>query len=150
MMKLSQRPVSDWIALAQLIVGCIFMSGAAQMPFGSLQKPGPAVTPFVFALILTICSIPTLLKGSKNAEPMPRGEAGRTVIVIAALALCYPVALQWLGFSISTVLLVGLVAHALKMPRRQAILLAVVSVGISYLVFHLLLGVPFPGGLVGI
>ncbi|MGB3272155.1 MAG: tripartite tricarboxylate transporter TctB family protein [Xanthobacteraceae bacterium] len=148
-MKLRQQSVSDWVALGQLIVACVFMAGAAQMSFGSLQKPGPAVTPFIFASILAICSVLTLLKGPKDAEPMPRGEARRTVIVVSALALSYPVALPWLGFSISTVVLVGLVAYSLKMPRHQALLLAIISVGISYLLFHLLLGVPFPGGLVG-
>lgn len=149
-MKLwQQRSVSDLVALGQLIVACAFMAGAVQMSFGSLQKPGPAVTPFIFALILAVCSILTLLKGPKDTEPMPRGEARRTVIVVSALALSYPIALQWLGFSISTVFLVGLVAYSLKMTPRQAILLAVISVGISYVIFHLLLGVPFPGGLVG-
>lgn len=146
-MKLSHNSVSHWIALALLIVACIFITGASQVSMGSAQKPGPGVTPLIFAGILAICSVFTLLGRSADAEPLPTGDGARTVFLIAVLALCYPFGLRWLGFLLSTSIMVGSTAYVLKTRPFHAALLAVVSVGVSYVVFALLLGVPLPDGL---
>lgn len=146
-MKLTHKSISHWIALALLIVACIFITGASQISMGTAQKPGPGVTPLIFASILAICSVFTLLGRSADAESLPTGDAAKTVIAIAILALCYPFGLRWLGFLLSTSIMVGGTAYVLKTPRLHAVLLAVVSVGVSYVVFALLLGVPLPDGL---
>ena len=149
-MKLWPRSVSDGIAIAQLAIACVFLSGATQLSFGSSEKPGPGVTPFVFALILVFCSILSLLKQPADAEPLPKGKSGRTVAAIAALALLYPVSVHWMGFPLSTFVLVAATARLLRMSTWQAVFLAFVSVGASYLLFKILLGVPFPRGLPGL
>jgi putative tricarboxylic transport membrane protein len=149
-MKIAQKAMSWWLGWLLLIVALGFVAASSDYSLGSLQKPGPGMVPRFFAVMLGICAIGVLLDHRRSgSEPMPSGAAANTVVVIAVMTLLYPLALKWLGFLISTFVMVGGVGHALKMSATRSMWLALVSVGASYILFALVLGVPLPDGVLG-
>ena len=139
--------------LGRLVPGALFLLGtgaslgAALMPFGSPSQPGPGLYPFMVGIALALVALGLLAtarqsRGGASAElfdPVP--------LAIAVALLVYPAVLGWLGFGVSTgLLLLGL--FLLGEPGRpgRAVGLAILSTLIASLLFGRLLQAPLPTG----
>ncbi|OGL18034.1 MAG: hypothetical protein A3F92_15355 [Candidatus Rokubacteria bacterium RIFCSPLOWO2_12_FULL_71_22] len=141
-------------ALVLLLVAGAVIHQAAALPFGSARNPGPGFVPWWagltlagLALVLATQTLRALrAPGARRARAAPAGEWRRVVRLLAALGL-YALALDPLGYPISTFLLVLL----MRRPTSGGALwsgfaLALLASGGTYLLFAVWLGVPLPPG----
>src|SRR5687767_13501521 len=105
--------LSAALALTLLLVATVFGGAAWHMSLGSMQKPGPAIVPLIFATLLLMCASLLLIRNERTVEPLPSNEAGRAVALIVLIVLFYPALLRWGGFALSTIGLVASVALVL-------------------------------------
>ena len=110
--------------------------------------PGPSLFPRLIALGLFLAGISIIFKGMRNkgaAATRDRARISAGILRLGAgfgLVLAYPIAAQWVHFVPvmgGFILIFGLL---LKNQAWHAILMAVLSAGLMYLMFTQLLGVP--------
>lgn len=141
---------------ADLVAGCMGLIfslavcyGARGMPMGTLGDPGPGFLPFWVGVALVTISLAliasALLDGARLARARA-GQRGRVAGMVAGLLL-YALALEFLGYLVTTFLLLGAFLAILG-QRRWAVVLAfaVLATGGSYALFSLWLRVPLPRG----
>jgi len=124
------------------------------LSFGSLNQPGSAVMPMLVAVFGSIGSLGMVVARFAGAtiegdqpEPWPqRADAVRLLLVILGTAL-YVVALNFLGFFVSTLLFGFFLLRQLndKGAIRNA-LTALAYAALSHVLFVVVLGVPLPRG----
>jgi hypothetical protein len=118
--------------------------------------PQTAFFPRILSLLLLIFSL-ILLAQAMRAKETARGpeqiatqgwvRIGATLATMAAFALV----LETLGFLLSAFLLMVLLLRAIEaQPWHVVIGVALSTALISYLLFARLLGIPLPGGILGI
>lgn len=130
-----------------MVVAAVALVDAYNLPFGSLRHPDSGFFPkslsvllFVFALAIVVSSF------LKNVEPAEFSSRSWLVAIAAAAFIAYALVLPVAGFVLSTIAIMLLVMRGLGgMKWTQAVLIAVLSVGLSYAGF-LQLGVPLPRG----
>jgi putative tricarboxylic transport membrane protein len=139
-----------WMAL-----GCLFVVGALQLGLMRKGVPGPGFLPFLSGLALIFVSlfvlIPALRQGEKaQGDFFP--EPGSLRILLSALAalFAYGVALEYAGYLITTFLFMFFVSRLME-PKgwRTTTLIALLTAGLSYLLFVVLLEVQLPRGPLG-
>jgi len=141
-------------ALALALLGGAAIHQAGKLPYGMVRNPGPGFVPWWTGLTLLGLSLLLGLqaldarraRGPGRAGAPARAEWRRVAALLAALVL-YVVALEPLGYPLSTFLLVLLV---LRPASRRALVpalgLAVLAAGGSYALFAVWLKVPLPPG----
>jgi putative tricarboxylic transport membrane protein len=117
-------------------------------PLGTLQEPGPAYTPLLFAVFLGLMGVLVVARGgsSPRLADTPWPEAPRALIILIGCGVA-TVALEPLGYRLTIAAL--LVFFLGVVERRKPLAVAAVSVGFSLLSFYLigdLLRVPLPVG----
>jgi hypothetical protein len=137
-----------WLALAIFVC-----AESSQVTVGTFHSPGPGFFPFWLGILLGAFSILLLLKNLLSKEKEKIGSVwkaanwGRVLLVPLSL-FAYALLLPKLGYLLSTSGLMILLFVAIE--RRKIwmdILIAVTVVLVSYLIFHLWLGVSLPKGL---
>lgn len=130
------------------------MIESVRLKLDDVREPGPGFFPFVLGLTLAILSIIAFLfpdAQKKAAAFWNDWQKGRGVIAIFGGLIVYLALVRVLGFYIDTFLLM---AFLLKMCGEEGfkrpLLVALITVGVTYLLFHKLLFIPFPAGLLGI
>jgi len=150
--------------IAALVLGLVagaVIHQAAALPFGGARNPGPGFVPWwagvaLAGLSLLLAGLSLLLgvqvvrarrgPGARRGVEAARGDWRRVAALLAALAL-YVVALDPLGYPISTFLLVLLMLRpATRRALVPALGLAVLAAGGSYVLFAVWLQVPLPPG----
>jgi hypothetical protein len=125
---------------------------AFEMDVGSFSAPGPGFVLCGASLLLLILSIVLAIKGmlvkqNQTPDTVRRPLASRMMapITIAALVL-YALLLRSAGFVLATFGFMTLLYLMGKYKPWTAILSALLTVVLSYALFHFVLQVPFPRG----
>jgi hypothetical protein len=150
-MKLAEQAASlFWVALAVAV--CF---GATGFVIGTPSEPGPGFLPFWTAALMGVLAIANFLIVT-TASPGPRkahgaGETrrGRALIVAVAI-LAYALLLPRLGYLLATLLGMTILFSVYGGKRWWHVLaLSICVVLVTYVVFHVLLKVQFPVGILG-
>ena len=142
------------------VIAVIFGLGSLPYGFGSTGVPGAGFLPFLTGLTLFGLSILNFLLSIKKErsptqphEPpkdYPTKEKTKRVLIVLAALLFYVIALERLGFVITSFLFMVIVI-ALDFRKWPLVLLASFSfTTLFYILFRFLLRVPLPLGILGI
>lgn len=127
-----------------------------QLGLGRLREPGPGFIFFLSALVLVFLSTIDLAvtffrkANGENAEEPILGPRWKKVLLVTGILFAYIYLLNFLGFLLSTSLLLVCLFKAVE-PIKWWIAIAVslITILISYLLFDRWLMIPFPSGILG-
>jgi len=147
------RYIDKWTSLFWAGVGIYVSYEGYNLKLGTLGSPGCGFFIFWAGIILTGLSLvlffQTYLPPSKMARQQSMWKGLRWVKVIKMMTalLLYTLIFKWLGFIISTFLLLLYLFKGLE-PQRWTIafMIAAITTAVCYLVFGLLLELQFPFG----
>ena len=146
------------IAISLILIGLagFILLQSRNLAFGSLRAPQIAFFPRTLATLLLIFAVillaQTLLGGEIRRGPdkiVAEGwvRIGGTLATMVGFAL----ALERLGFLLTTFLLMVLLLRAIESQRwPKVVAIAIMTALISYAIFGWLLGIPLPAGVLGI
>ncbi len=139
-----------WIVLA---IGLCVESLA--LGLGSVMEPGTGFMPFIMGLVMIVLAVAVFLESHFEIRNLPPKKVSfwadvywKRVVYIAILLLAYAVLLPKLGFLIATFLvMVFLLKSGEPIKWPAAILVGLLTSGISYVIFDFWLQVSFPRGI---
>lgn len=132
---------------ALLLLGTGASVGAALMPFGSPSQPGPGFYPFIVGIALALVALGLLATALQSRRGAPAELLDPVPLAIAVVLLVYPAVLGWLGFGVSTgLLLLGLFLLGEPGKPGRAVGLAILSTLIASLLFGRFLQASLPTG----
>jgi putative tricarboxylic transport membrane protein len=130
---------------------------AYRLGFDDIHNPGPGLIPFGVAALLGLMSaglsVRSLVEATRGDQEKDvfEGIAWKKIIIALCGLLGYGIFFNFLGFRISTFLLMILFLGAVsRMKWRWALLTSLITVVCAYLIFVVWLGCPFPTGPFGI
>jgi len=136
-----------------LLFGGYVVTEGFRLGLGGLHQPGPGFFPAVAGMFLIFLSafllFRSVLPTSRAMGRMARGEEERPWLVVYALAgiLVYALIFEWLGFILSTFLLVTFLLRLLNPRKWWTTLLTAGVISLSaYAVFDVLLKSGLPKG----
>jgi len=134
------RNTNIYLSITLIILSIIVFIESLKLPNIDAQFPKLiSISLFITAIILVISSLKI-----KTQEKKKEYNYWRAGIVIVGLIL-YILILRWLGYLLSTGLLITYVIFILGYnKRKQIIVVAIVATVVLYLIFKILLGVPLP------
>jgi hypothetical protein len=140
--------------VASLLVGLGYLIVGQGYSLGTLEMPGEGIYPTVMGTFFTCLSLAGVIKSlcpeegqSHTAAVFPRGIDLRRVFYIALSLALFAILFRHLGFSFcATVLMLTVLRILGPWSWPKTVLASVVLVGLSYLLFAELLGVPLPQG----
>jgi putative tricarboxylic transport membrane protein len=144
------------VALVLIGLAAFILLEAGKLSFGTMRVPRTAFFPVILATLLLFLSL-ILLGQALRGAPTGRGperietegwfRIGATLATLVGFAL----ALERLGFLLSTFLLMVLLLRAIE-PQAwpKVIAVALVTSLVVYAIFGWLLGIPLPAGVLGI
>ena len=153
MKRLDKLSSIFWLLIG--LYGCVH---AYKLGLGKLREPGPGLIFFLSGGFLSILSLINILETSFMTEEENKISRQlwsdlkweKNIIVIAGLIACI-YSFEFLGFFVSTFLLLLLLFRIIEpMAWWIAILVAILTTSLVYVVFGLWMNVPFPRGLIGI
>ena len=121
---------------------------AHKLPLGTLHNPGPGFMPTLLAIVLGGFGIVMVIAGGDSAALRSLGwsEGKHALAILGACALA-ALALERIGYRLTTLLVVGLLLGLVE--RRRPLVVVALSLGLSLGSFYLfshLLKVPLPRG----
>jgi hypothetical protein len=152
-MKLHYRVGSIFWLLIGLYVAIV----AYKLGVGTFNQPGRGFIFFLAALLLMIFSAIDLArifigkrKNDQEENPLWSDSRWQRVLLTIGGLSSYIYLLRWLGFSLSTFLLMFFLLKAMESKKwGTAILFSLLVTAASYSFFKLWLKVPFPPGILG-
>jgi putative tricarboxylic transport membrane protein len=140
--------------LASLLLGVGYLAVGWEYSIGDVEEPGEGIFPLVVGAVFSILSLAGLTKSlapGENRDPssevFPRGSDLRRVIQIAVSLTIFAALFRFVGFNISALaLMISMMRILGPWSWLKITLAAAVLVGLSYLLFENLLGVPLPRG----
>ena len=135
-----------WLAL-----GIVFAVGGIMLGLGTMRNPGPGFLPLMMALLLIFFSLILLVRGLIRPEvffPL-KGLRWKNQIVMVASVFLYGFLLDFLGFLLSTFVLMSILfglSFQTKSGWSKILLYGAVTALIGWMVFSVALRVPFPRG----
>ena len=136
-----------WAGLMFFVIGVAFAAFAQQYRLGTPARMGPGFFPTMLGVLLALLGLAILLRSlaRDSAELRVGAIRWRPLALILLSVLAFAIALPWLGFIVSIVLLVGISALASDDFRwKETIASIVVLLGLSWLVFVQGLELQFP------
>ena len=149
------RGVEVTKGLLFLFFAVLVCYAAVQLPLGRFGKPGPGFFPLLLGVILGVLSLFFLtaqLFGRRPAtDPAVPPRKERQVLLTLGALLLYSIILPFLGYLVSTVVLVFYLLH-LAYPDKRLIcgIFSILIAGASYMGFQMVLNIQLPRGLLGI
>ena len=147
-----ERGIGICMALAGIIM-CILTSQIKLRGFSSGSDIGSKFFPYFASVGLILCGLGTFLTAKepdRKESFLPKGGLKRVLILLAVL-LVYVVMLNYLGFLISSPVLLYVVATLLagekKLKPIPKIIFSVVTTGVIYVVFVNVLSIMLPMGM---
>jgi putative tricarboxylic transport membrane protein len=147
----------QWSGLFWLVFAGLVCAAALRMGIGSFQVPGPGLLPFMAGVAVGMLALLLLVTGTLKKEAGGRigelwtGTTWKKVALVCTSLVVYAVVLTRLGYLIATfglmTLLFGILGRA-RLWIRVAV--ALVTVLVTYGLFHLWLDVQLPKGLLGL
>jgi putative tricarboxylic transport membrane protein len=146
------------VALALQVFGVIISIYSHQIGLQNLADPGPGLYPFLLGILLFFLSFPLAIGSLKTLRSFKNKRKKETngeyranfkkLLIPTAYMIGYFLFFDLLGFLIASFLfLFGLFLFGYPRQWVMACLFSAVVVCLSYLVFYILLQVPFPAGL---
>lgn len=137
------------------LLGAVALILSLGLGIGSLNNPQSGFMPFWTSLLIIIFSL--ILFGLSYVDRsitvrwkhMWQGLHWQKSVLVAVCLAAYVVVLPWAGYLIATGILMIVVFWFSSLRIRPAVLYAVLSVGVSYGLFHYILQTPLPRGLWG-
>ncbi len=144
------------VALISIGLAAFVLLEAGKLAFGSVRVPRTAFFPVILATLLLILSLILLgqaLRGAPTGRGPERIEAEGWYRIAATLVTLvgFALALERLGFLLSTLLLMVLLLRAIEsLAWHKVLAVALVTSLVAYAIFSWLLGIPLPAGILGI
>lgn len=140
-----------------LIIGVYTAINAYRLGIGIFRRPGPGFIFFLAGLLLIILSIIDLMvtlygksKKSKEDEPIWSSVRWQKVLIVLVGMSIYTYIFSYVGFFLCTFLLMIFLFKVVESTKWWAAVLgSFVTNLISYAIFKLWLGIPFPQGVLG-
>ena len=130
-MATGMRKTDSIAGLLLLGFAIVVAEQSLRLPFGTMRKPGIAFLPVLLAVLLTLLSISLIVQAWKRraAEDGPGIQLGLWKKVIASLAglFAFGFVFEWLGYVVSTVLLLVFLMRAVEPVRWWLVLVVAVS-----------------------
>lgn len=148
----NQSPRNSWVMLHShrlgpliiLIVSMLFLFASLPLTLGSLSRPGPGLWPLFIASLTAVLAILTGFHARKNEEYFDRKGLLRVGYLLVAL-VAFPYLFDVIGFAAPSILLIVFMMRFLsKEPWVKSIAVAVITTGITYVLFGVLLNVRLP------
>ncbi len=145
-------------SLVWVILGIILCFKSVQIGLGTLQRPGPGLVAFLIGgslgLLGSILLIQNAIKPRQDNTSNIRisvTKFQRERLYFTFGILAYALVLDIIGFILATSLLLFFTSKVMH-PRRWfvPIIFSIISIALSYLLFHVWLGIRFPKGLFGL
>jgi putative tricarboxylic transport membrane protein len=144
-------------SLFWMVLGIYVAIHAYQLGIGRLRQPGPGFLFFLTALLLILlCAIEVartfIGKSEKGREKVVvfSGIRWEKIILVLVGVSIYAYLFNWLGFLLSTFLLMIFLFKAVEPTKWWvAITGSLITTALSYGIFERWLDVPFPRGLLG-
>ncbi len=137
------------------LVGFGFSIFSFNLGLGSVHAPGPGFVPFLAGGLLIVLSIATMMETRpetkvKNWSGLFGGDRWRIVVGILGTLFLYALVMDFLGFNLSTFLLL-IFLFRLGEGQRWTVALGVafITMVLTYLLFDYFLQVSFPRGFLG-
>jgi putative tricarboxylic transport membrane protein len=136
--------------LVTFFLGAGILWQGSSLGMGSLRVPGPGFFPNLVAFLMMILSLFLVIPKSKGEFPSDRFTIH--VVIVFVVLLAYSFALEYLGFVVVSFLLMIYLFRAFGGSRKWyvAVLWALALVGMTYLLFEVLLEGNLPKGVFGI
>ena len=125
-------------SIVALVVSVYFVVSAYQLSLGSLTQPRPGLWPFLVGLVMTVSSVALFF--TDNREDYERFTGRFRFIILGLLSLG--------AFIVAFLTFVFWLRFLGEEPWGRALGLAVLFTALFYILFVLLLGVPFPDDVV--
>ena len=153
-------------SLVLILFSATFLIYTTRYPLDSWESPGPAVFPLILGGILLILALWQLIRAflAPKTPPDRGGEKGSKVkalkaflhdnqgeakvLILTSLLILYILMMQWIGFFVSTFLLVILSSRLMEAKDWSRPI--VLSVGVSlfcYFLFEVWIKLSFPRGI---
>lgn len=133
-------------------LGTAILWDGRSLSFGSFRSPGSGMFPVLIAVLMLFLSLLLIVfprKREGTGQSVSRKSIGRLSAVFVALLL-YAFLLESLGFLIVSFLLTTLLFAVFGFQRYwQSVLRAIVSTGLAYALFELILKSNLPKGVFG-
>jgi len=152
----STNRIQRFVSILFLIFSGTYLFLSFSLPLGKVAKPGPGMVPRGIGIVLTLLSLVHVmevfflekgLSAKKTEDPLKREDVVRVTGIVCLLIL-YMVLFPTLGYTFSTIILVGAVLRLLEMRGwARIVLISIVTSGFSYFIFDHILDVPLPKGM---
>ncbi len=146
----------EWtINAAMFVIGAVFLIESLRLGLGSVRRPGPGLLPLYTGVALSLVSAISLIRcflaaKQERDEEEFFGRSILNVVIILAGLVAYVFLLPWLGYLLSTFMLLMFLFRAGGFRKWSLILLsASVTTSATYLVFSSWLNLRFPKGFWG-
>lgn len=152
-------------SLVLILFSATFLIYTTRYPLDDWENPGPAVFPLILGGVLLILAVWQLLRALLMPKaPAVEGEKGSTlqslkkllheekgeakVLRLTAMLVAYILAMQWIGFFVSTLLLLVLSSRLMEAKGWGKPMALSAGVGLfCYLLFEVWLKLSFPRGI---
>lgn len=143
------------IGLASVLAGLFLLYEGRDYEIGTLERPGPGAFPLIICLGLVgtgvlIAVTAALGKGDDDGEIADDGGNARALLLMLTM-LGFIAGVYFIGFTVSSLVaayvMVHLLGSTLGIVGRVVYVVALILV--TEVMFTLLFGISFPGGLVG-
>ena len=148
--KRKYKRICDVLWVVTSLTICV---ASIRLKLGNLLEPGPGFMPFVAGLFLLLFSLPTFFEKSDEGGKEEIAWSGpywkRAITTIISLST-YALLLNRLGYLLTTFLLMAFLFWAPENKRwTVTIFKAVLSTGLTYIVFDKWLDCQLPRGIFG-
>ncbi len=135
-------------------VGLGIMLGGLKYGFGSFDNPGAGYLPFFAGCFVALFSVFSFFRSFRgrwdSLKLLWRGKQWSRGGIIAVALILYSLVLHWVGYVVSTFLLMVLLFSLVSPPGLKRIVLeASFSTAASYIIFDFWLGAQLPKGILG-
>lgn len=148
-----------WSGVFWLFISIFISINSIKLGIGSIDNPGPGFIFLCGALVLGTLSILVLLLALASKERDVTGSWIsefenvnwlKVIFVLLSLTI-YAMTIEWLGFLISTILLIGFLLRSIEAKRWHVVVfVAFSSAFLTYLIFEVWLKTKLPKGIFGI
>ena len=152
---IDMRRANITVALVFVSVSIVLLFAANRFNFGTLRVPQTGFFPRTLAILLLLLSLVLLAQAlhqnvaERDGVKIP-AEGWIRIASTLAIMIGFALMLEWLGFLLSTFMLMIFLLRAIEAPRwSKVVAVASVTAFASYGLFGWLLGVPLPAGILG-
>jgi len=110
---------------------------------------GPKALPFLVAVALAAAGL-RLMASPRASVPLPGSASRHRIVLAAGTFMVYGLALPWIGFFVSTTLVVAVLGGLFRGPKLGSVVAGAGLAAILWLLFVPVLSLPLPVGVLWI